>query len=64
MKMINKVNRTVSLFEEQNYVLENWRYEYKVKSCSKIVRFLIDYYIQHPNKLKGLIEEGKKNEGK
>lgn len=63
MKMMSFVNRTVSLNEQQNYALENWKWKHRA-SCSKIMRFLIDYYIENPVKLKEIIKEGKKNEKK
>lgn len=64
MKMVSTVNRTVSLFEEQNYALENWKYEHRVQSCSRVVRYLINYGIKNPSKLSEIMKEGKKYEKK
>ena len=56
--MISFVNRTVSLNEQQNYALENWKWEHRA-SCSKIIGILIDYYLEHPNKLKEILKNKK-----
>jgi hypothetical protein len=56
--MKSTIRRTVALDEEQNLALEEWKWEFR-KSCSKIVRILINYYIRNPNELKTLIKEDK-----
>ncbi len=55
------IRRTISLRKKQNDAFEGWKWEHK-SSCSKIMRFLIDYFIENPVKLKEIIKEGKKNE--
>lgn len=60
---MSSINRTIGLYEQQNNALDSWKWKHKA-SISKIVRFIIDYFIKNPDKLKEIIEEGLKNEKK
>lgn len=58
MIMSSNINRTVTLDEEQNYALEEWKWTYR-KSCSKIMRILISHYMKNPEELKKIVKEVK-----
>ncbi len=51
------VRRSINITERQNQKLEAWKWKYR-KSCSEIVRKLVDYYIKNPNKLKEILKKG------